>query len=440
MSNNKNQPLNDWVEMLHSVYGLTQNYSKTQYEICTHLAEVTGAFGKHLFKLRRPDKAIPFLPKMFAWAVALLKNIKGNTANLEELLLVKYPRSCSYCCNLPCDCYRGKKPKLDLERVRAKYMQESAKQSRSVADFQLMFRRIYESSWGVSACDRGTEQAYQALNKVYTRMVEEVSEVAEAVRFYHLYPANFDNELADYFAWWFAMASSLHMVGIGSVVNVEDLLWSAYPGLCPSCTLSRCDCRPGPVRELLSKPSLNELRYIDALTQAQNRAAFERDMNADYANSLPTPIACAWIDLDNFKQINDEFDHSVGDEALKHLINTIRQKIRTRDRFYRVGGDEFAVLYPDYSWEEAKGVISRIAESLKRNPLLVETGASRVITMSAGISMCGDVTALKEAFRQADLAAIESKQKGRDRITISAPNAVQVQEETLGVPNASQTV
>lgn len=163
-------------------------------------------------------------------------------------------------------------------------------------------------------------------------------------------------------------------------------------------------------------------------------------MNADYANSLPTPIACAWIDLDNFKQINDEFDHSVGDEALKHLVNTIRQKIRTRDRFYRVGGDEFAVLYPDYSWEEAKGVISRIAESLKRNPLLVETGASRVITMSAGISMCGDVTALKEAFRQADLAAIESKQKGRDRITISAPNAVQVQEETLGVPNASQTV
>ena len=440
MSNNKNQSLNDWVEMLHSVYGLTQNYSKTQYEICTHLAEVTGAFGKYLFKLRRPDKAMPFLPKMFAWAVALLKNIKGDKANLEELLLVKYPRSCSYCCSMPCDCYSGKKPKLDPDRVRAKYLQESAKQSRSVADFQLMFCRIYDASWGVSACDPGTEQAYQALNKIYTRMVEEVSEVAEAVRFYHLYPANFDNELADYFAWWFAMVSSLHVAGTGPTVNAEDLLWSAYPGLCPSCTLSRCDCRPGPVRELLSKPSLNELGFIDALTQAQNRAAFERDMDADYANSLPTPIACAWIDLDNFKQINDGFNHSVGDEALKHLVNTIRQKIRTRDRFYRVGGDEFAVLYPDYSWEEAKGVVSRIAESLKRNPLLVEAGPPLVITMSAGISMCGDVMALKEAFRQADLAAIESKRKGRDRITISALNAVQEQDGTSGVANGSEAL
>lgn len=439
MPNNKNQPLNDWVEMLHSIYGLTQNYSKTQYEICTHLAEVTGAFGKHLFKLRRPDKAMLFLPKMFAWAVALLKNIKGDKANLEELLLVKYPRSCSYCCNVPCDCYSGKKPKLDPLKVRAKYMQESPKQSRSVADFQLMFRRIYETSWGVSVCDRGAEQAYQALNKAYTRMVEEVSEVAEAVRFHHLYPANFDNELADYFAWWFAMVSSLHMVGTGPEVNAEDLLWSAYPGLCPSCTLTRCDCRPGPVRELLSKPSLDELRFIDALTQAQNRAAFDQDTAAGDANLLPTPISCAWIDLDNFKRINDGYDHSVGDEALKHLVNAVRQKIRTRDRFYRVGGDEFAVLYPDYSWEEARGVISRIAESLKRNPLPVESGAPLVITMSVGISMCDDVLTLKEALHQADLAAIESKQKGRDRITISAPNVVQGQEGTLPIANTAET-
>jgi diguanylate cyclase (GGDEF)-like protein len=367
---------------------------------------------------------------MFAWAVALLKNVKGDKANLEELLLVKYPRSCSYCCSLPCDCYSGTKPKLDSDAVRAKYLQESGKQSRSVADFQLMFRRIYEISWGVSGCDRGTEQAYQALNKIYTRMIEEVSEVAEAVRFYHLYPANFDNELADYFAWWFAMASSLHMVGTGPQVNAEELLWSAYPGFCQSCTLSHCDCRPGPVRELLSKPSLSQLRFIDALTQAQNRAAFERDMVAEHANSLATPISCVWIDLDNFKQINDTFDHSVGDEALKHLVNTVRQKIRARDRLYRIGGDEFAVLFPDYSWEEAKGVISRIAESLRKNPLPIGTDAPLAITMSVGISVCGNATDLKEAFHRADQAAIESKRKGRDRITISTPNALEEQEET----------
>ena len=63
--------------MLHSIYGLSQNYARTEFEIFAHLSEVTGAFGKFLFKLKQPERAKEFLPKMFGWAIALAKKVKA---------------------------------------------------------------------------------------------------------------------------------------------------------------------------------------------------------------------------------------------------------------------------------------------------------------------------------------------------------------------------
>jgi len=72
-------------------------------------------------------------------------------------------------------------------------------------------------------------------------------------------------------------------------------------------------------------------------------------------------------------------------EALKHLVTTMRQKLRPRDRLYRVGGDEFAVVCPDLSSLEAKGAFERISLTLKQKPLLI--GADQVVvTVSVGIA------------------------------------------------------
>jgi hypothetical protein len=106
---NKRQPLNQWLAMLHGIYGDSQNYSRTQYEILAHLSEVTGAFGKFMFKLKQPDRAKEFLPKMFSWAVALSKKMRGNEANLEDIILSKYPSVCSYCVSVPCKCIMDKR-------------------------------------------------------------------------------------------------------------------------------------------------------------------------------------------------------------------------------------------------------------------------------------------------------------------------------------------
>src|SRR5258706_1795443 len=120
--------------MLHSIYGLSQNYARSEFEILAHLSEVTGAFGKFLFKLKQPDRAKEFLPKMFGWAVALAKKVKADRANLEEILLTKCPCVCPYCINAPCQCAPGQKQPISEEKVRAAYYRETTGQGRSLND------------------------------------------------------------------------------------------------------------------------------------------------------------------------------------------------------------------------------------------------------------------------------------------------------------------
>src|SRR5215468_8552521 len=100
-----------------------------------------------------------------------------------------------------------------------------------------MFRKIYERSWGLGDVKPGCSEAFAALQKIYTRIFEETSEVGESVRFVHLYPSNFDNELADYLAWVFALVCSIHKASAGNETQtlIEDLLWPAYPGICMVC-------------------------------------------------------------------------------------------------------------------------------------------------------------------------------------------------------------
>lgn len=420
----KSQKLNDWMAMVVYIYGNTQNYAKSEYEIHSHLTEVIGAFGKLLFKKRSYEEALQFLPKMFVWAIALFGKVKGSKADIEEALLIKYPRVCSYCMNSPCQCWRGEKPLIDAKKISTLYYNNASAQQRRLNDFQLMFRRIYGISWGLDNPE-SSSSPLDDMRSIYTRIIEELSEMAEAMRFHHLYPSNFNNEMADYFAWWFALLSNFNRLYDDNrdILWAEDILWNAYPGYCLSCGLAPCDCRPGPVRELLSKPSLNDLASIDGLTQAENRNSFERTLHEMALKLYPVamPISCVRIDVDDFKKINDEISHAAGDSALKTLVTVLRQKIRPRDRIFRVGGDEFAVLCQDLSSLEAEGMMQRVTDALRDKRIRgknnkKEEEVEKIMTLSIGITTCSEISKLAEAFNNADEAAMKSKQEGKDRI------------------------
>jgi diguanylate cyclase (GGDEF)-like protein len=403
--------------MLNEIYGHTQNYSKTPFELHAHLTEVTGVVCKYLLRQRDVLGATPFAAKVFAWACALFLKMRPQNYNLEDLLLKKFPGVCPYCHGAPCVCWKSTKPTLDEERLsNAFYLYQPSAAKRTPNDFQLMFKRIYEESWGSGP---------SVISFIAQRLFEELAELGEAIRFAHLYPNNLENELADFFAWWFALISTMDRgCEESSPFLAENLLWSVYPGYCIACEMFPCLCRPGPVRELVSKPLPGQLDRLDRLTLVFNQAAYFEDAGAatDGKQRMSVPLTCIRIDLDNFKSVNDTFGHPAGDQALRHLAGIMKQKTREKDRIYRAGGDEFVILCPDYSKEEGLGTMRRVASELKRRPVRWVSGKGEAkefhVTISVGISECLNLAELQRALDSADTAAYKSKSNGRDRITV----------------------
>lgn len=108
-----------------------------------------------------------------------------------------------------------------------------------------------------------------------------------------------------------------------------------------------------------------ELAATDALTGTANRRSFFDRITAELARSHRSgqPLSVALIDLNRFKRINDGYGHSVGDEALVRVAQTLAKGIRASDLLARLGGDEFAVLFPNTGAEEAHKAAARLAST-----------------------------------------------------------------------------
>ena len=103
-----------------------------------------------------------------------------------------------------------------------------------------------------------------------------------------------------------------------------------------------------------------EERFRDHLTGVLNRKALERDLR-DLKD-----FSAIFLDVDDFKGINDEFGHRVGDEILKSLAEEIRKSLRSSDRVYRYGGDEFVIVLPRTDLDTARSIAARLADAVSR--------------------------------------------------------------------------
>jgi diguanylate cyclase (GGDEF)-like protein len=424
----KTQSLNQWVDMLDAMYGGAQNYAKTPFEIHVHLSEVCGIFAKHSFKRKDLVEAEKFLPKIFSWAVALFRKVSPRTNDLESIILRKFPNLCPYCLTKPCQCWAGVKPTLNEQQLRNEFYNRAPSARRSINDFQMMFREIYSESWQKGVTNESDPD--DVWRKLFIRMVEELAEVAEAIRFHHLYPENFENELADLFAWWFALTSTLRGESGVQTLLAEDLLWKAYPGHCPDCLMLPCLCRPGPVRQLMSRPVPGHSHRFDSMTTLLNQAAYKEDLALinNGSISLTFPSACVRLDVDNFKAVNDTYGHAAGDEALRHIAATIRRVVRERDRVYRISGDEFGVLCADYTAQEAAGAMTRICVALLNNKVRWVNSSGKVsefnVSVSIGVAELSRNADIEGAFDRADKASYASKQAGKGTVSIAPKDHV----------------
>jgi diguanylate cyclase (GGDEF)-like protein/PAS domain S-box-containing protein len=163
-----------------------------------------------------------------------------------------------------------------------------------------------------------------------------------------------------------------------------------------------------------ARAQIAQLAYYDTLTGLPNRARLRHLISEAIASASDDGknIALAFLDIDNFKDVNDSLGHSAGDEMLVEFAQRIRTQIQPGDVVGRLGGDEFVILLPERDAAGASVMASRIMEALSP-PLRIETRQVPV-SVSMGISIYPDnATDLDTLIQQADAAMYKAKQAGR---------------------------
>jgi diguanylate cyclase (GGDEF)-like protein/PAS domain S-box-containing protein len=163
---------------------------------------------------------------------------------------------------------------------------------------------------------------------------------------------------------------------------------------------------------------LQDLVDHDFLTRLFNRRRLEQELTkeARRAARYSSTGAVLVIDLDHFKEVNDQFCHQAGDDLLKTVAGALRHAVRQTDTLARVGGDEFAVILPHASADQAQLVAESIVRGLRRQVAVL---GDQVIhaTASVGIATIDDSTA-EEVLACADLAMYNAKEAGGDRFAM----------------------
>ena len=163
--------------------------------------------------------------------------------------------------------------------------------------------------------------------------------------------------------------------------------------------------------------------FHDSLTGLANRALFRDRLEHAIARTARTAtrFAVLFIDLDDFKDVNDSLGHAAGDAMLRQMTSRLADEVREEDTVARLGGDEFAILLESIDDdEEVEAVATRIVASA-REPF--ELGKSVVSTgLSIGVAIADGTAASAEAvMRNADLALYEAKNLGKNRHALFAP-------------------
>lgn len=164
---------------------------------------------------------------------------------------------------------------------------------------------------------------------------------------------------------------------------------------------------------------LQRLAITDGLTKLHNSRSFysQLEVEVDRFNRYKHPLALLLLDIDHFKDYNDGFGHLEGDKVLVRISQVIKSCLRKLDSAYRYGGEEFTVILPETSCEEALLVAERIRNVVRSEVFLPEDGKQISITISVGATQYVENEELSAFIQRADKAMYLSKQKGRNRVT-----------------------
>lgn len=153
-----------------------------------------------------------------------------------------------------------------------------------------------------------------------------------------------------------------------------------------------------------SLTSLLNRRYLPVVLKHEVTLAMEHEL----------PMTVAIVDIDHFKEINDNWGHMVGDRAIKHVADLLSNNIRSSDYIFRYGGEEFLLVLVETGAAEAFALLERLRKSISQLPFNVGGETNIAITTSAGFAVHTGHPDYNRLLRDADSALYVAKRSGRD--------------------------
>jgi two-component system, cell cycle response regulator len=185
----------------------------------------------------------------------------------------------------------------------------------------------------------------------------------------------------------------------------------------------RPEILPRAIRYVLDRhrleTELQRMAHIDPLTGLHNRRYLMKQLDVAVAAARRHghPLTVSVCDIDRFKAVNDRYGHLMGDEVLRAFAGIVSQQLRKEDQVARFGGDEFCLMFPHVTPEEATRAIERIREALESYELRAPDGTLLSVTATFGMAELGpEHPDGQHLFDSADRALYEGKASGRNRV------------------------
>jgi diguanylate cyclase (GGDEF)-like protein/PAS domain S-box-containing protein len=207
----------------------------------------------------------------------------------------------------------------------------------------------------------------------------------------------------------------------------DEVFWrkdgTSFPVECTAMPMFEDGEQAGVVLTIRNTSELTRLAFHDSLTGLPNRVLFMDRLERALERSarLGTSVTVLFLDLDNFKVINDSLGHKAGDQLLIEVARRLRAHLRDADTAARLGGDEFTVLLESASDPSDPLIVAERLGVMLREPLMLE-GHEVFVTASMGIAVANPGDTAESLLRASDLAMYSAKGAGKDRSSVFDPS------------------
>ncbi|MBI5953469.1 MAG: diguanylate cyclase [Chloroflexi bacterium] len=170
-----------------------------------------------------------------------------------------------------------------------------------------------------------------------------------------------------------------------------------------------------------ARQQVEVLAMHDGLTGLLNRRAIEEHAGAEFkmVARKERPMSVIMLDVDHFKNVNDQFGHAIGDQVLRQVAKVLQENSRGYDRVGRWGGEEFLLILPDTELRDAALVAERLRTQTAGTKIPLESGESISVQISLGVACTvNGFPSLAKLIEAADQSLYKAKQTGRNRVCI----------------------